>query len=186
MPEYGRRSLAEVLPAAIAALGGSGRHPRTASSLPRSRAVALLLVDGLGHELLRAHAADAPFLTSLTDVGPLTVGFPSSTVVSLASLGTGLPPGAHGLVGTSMRVGRDVLDALHWRKHAPKGRDLRRRPHPRGHPAVPDRAGAGRGGVHRRHDGQRAPPSAGPASPGRPCAAACSAACTRWATSPRR
>ncbi len=124
MPEYGRRSLAEVLPAAIAALGGP-TGPTGILTMPRSRAVALLLVDGLGHELLHAHAADAPFLTSLTEVGPLTVGFPSSTVVSLASLGTGLPPGAHGLVGTSMRVGRDVLDVLHWRKHAPKGRDLR-------------------------------------------------------------
>src|SRR6185312_9193486 len=51
-------------------------------------------------------------LSSLTDLGPLTAGFPSSTVVSLASLGTGLPPGAHGLVGTSLRVGRDLLDAL--------------------------------------------------------------------------
>jgi hypothetical protein len=124
IPEYGHRSLAEVLPAAVAALGGPPGSPGDLK-LPRSRAVALLLVDGLGHELLRAHAADAPFLSSLADAGPLTVGFPSSTVVSLASLGTGLPPGAHGLVGTSMRVGRDVLDVLHWRKHAPKGRDLR-------------------------------------------------------------
>jgi hypothetical protein len=125
VPEYGRRSLAEVLPAVIAALGGPAGSP-SALTLPRSRAVALLLVDGLGSELLRAHAADAPFLSSLADLGPLTAGFPSSTVVSLASLGTGLPPGAHGLVGTSLRVGRDVLDALHWRKHTPKGRDLRK------------------------------------------------------------
>jgi len=125
VPEYGRRSLAEVLPAAVAALGGPPAGSANSLAFPRSRAVALLLVDGLGHELLRAHAADAPFLTSLADTGPLTVGFPSSTVVSLASLGTGLPPGAHGLVGTSMRVGRDVLDALHWRKHTPRGRDLR-------------------------------------------------------------
>ena len=124
VPEYGRRSLAEVLPAAIAALGGPAASP-SALTLPRSRAVALLLVDGLGSELLRTHAADAPFLSSLTDLGPLTAGFPSSTVVSHASLGTGLPPGAHGLVGTSLRVGRDLLDALHWRKHTPRGRDLR-------------------------------------------------------------
>ena len=113
------------MPAVIAALGGPAGSPGILT-LPRSRAVALLLVDGLGSELLRAHAADAPFLSSLTELGPLTAGFPSSTVVSLASLGTGLPPGAHGLVGTSLRVGRDVLDALHWRKHTPRGRDLRK------------------------------------------------------------
>ncbi len=127
LPEYGRRSLAEVLPAAVAALG----HPlasdgETTLVLPPARAVALLLVDGLGHELLRAHAADAPFLAGLADAGPLTVGFPSSTAVSLTSLGTGLPPGAHGLVGSSLRVGEEVLDALHWRSHAPKGHDLRK------------------------------------------------------------
>ncbi|MDT7552556.1 MAG: hypothetical protein QOI16_1092, partial [Pseudonocardiales bacterium] len=94
LPEYGRRSLAEVLPAAVAALGGPKAPASDELVLPPSRAIALLLVDGLGHELLRAHAADAPFLSALPDAGPLTVGFPSSTVVSLASLGTGLPPGA--------------------------------------------------------------------------------------------
>lgn len=127
LPEYGRRSLAEVLPAALAALGGPPAADDTATLvLPPARAVALLLVDGLGHGLLRAHAADAPFLAGLADAGPLTVGFPSSTVVSLASLGTGLPPGAHGLVGTSLRVNGEVLDALRWRSHEPKGHDLRK------------------------------------------------------------
>jgi hypothetical protein len=131
LPEYGRRSLAEVLPAVVGALGGPAalQHaPDTPGALvvPPARAVVLLLVDGLGHELLRAHAAEAPFLTGLADAGPLTVGFPSSTVVSLASLGTGLPPGAHGLVGNSLRIGDEVLDALHWRAHVPKGPDLRK------------------------------------------------------------
>ncbi len=152
LPEYGRRSLAEVLPAAIAAIGGfpapadptaavppaEAAPPPTADAmspaplrsagalvLPQARAVVLLLIDGLGHALLRAHAVDAPFLAGLADAGPLTVGFPSSTVVSLASLGTGLPPGAHGLVGNSLRLGDEVLDALHWRAHVPKGPDLR-------------------------------------------------------------
>ena len=57
------------------------------------RAAALLLVDGLGTELLRRHAADAPFLAGLADAGPLTVGFPSTTPISLTSLGTGLAAG---------------------------------------------------------------------------------------------
>ncbi|MCY7341924.1 MAG: alkaline phosphatase family protein [Pseudonocardia sp.] len=116
LPEYGRRSLAEVLPALLAALGVAG--PAPALVVEPVRAAALLLVDGLGTELLRAHAADAPFLSSLPDAGPLTVGFPSSTAVSLASLGTGLPPGAHGMLGTSFRVAEnEVIDALHWTSH---------------------------------------------------------------------
>jgi Type I phosphodiesterase / nucleotide pyrophosphatase len=125
LPEYGRRTLAEVMPALLAALG----EPQPASDLAVEpvRAAALLLIDGLGSHLLRAHAHDAPFLASMPDAGPLTVGFPASTAVSLSSLGTGLPPGAHGMVGTSFRVGdAQLLDALHWTTHGEKeAADLR-------------------------------------------------------------
>ena len=75
---------------------------------PADRAC-VFLVDGLGWELLRAHPDEAPFLTSLlgTSFGgsgrPLTAGFPSTTATSLASVGTGLPPGAHGLAGYTVR-----------------------------------------------------------------------------------
>jgi len=87
------------------------------------RAAALLLVDGLGDDLLRTHAADAPFLAGLPDAGPLTVGFPSSTAISLASLGTGLPPGAHGMLGTSLRVDGTLLDTLPWTSAGADQRD---------------------------------------------------------------
>ncbi len=121
VPEYGRRTLAEALPALLD--GGLGIEP--------ARAVALLLVDGLGAELLRAHAADAPFLAALPDAGPLTVGFPSSTAIGLASLGTGLPPGGHGLLGTSLRL-RDgvVMDTLRWAEHGSHGKADLREPFP--------------------------------------------------------
>ena len=49
-------------------------------AIPPVRAAGLLLVDGLGARLLQRYAADAPFLSSLPDAGPLTAGFPSSTV----------------------------------------------------------------------------------------------------------
>jgi hypothetical protein len=112
VPEYGRRSLAEVLPALLAALGVPGPEP--ALTVPPARAAVLLLVDGLGSELLRRHAEDAPFLASLPDLGPLTAGFPSSTSISLASLGTGVPPGAHGLLGIVLRTDGELLDTLRW------------------------------------------------------------------------
>jgi hypothetical protein len=118
LPRYGDRSLAEVLPALLAALG-----VRAPSSLavPPVRAAGLLLVDGLGADLLRRHATDAPFLAGLPDAGPLTAGFPSSTSTSLTSLGTGRPPGAHGMVGIAFRV-RDgdrpvLLQSLKWTEH---------------------------------------------------------------------
>ena len=116
LPRYGERSLAEVLPALVAALGA--RDATGPFRIPPVRAAGLLLVDGLGAEQLRAHAADAPFLAGLPDAGPLTAGFPSSTATSLTSLGTGLPPGAHGMVGISMRVGSSrrptLMHTLHW------------------------------------------------------------------------
>jgi Type I phosphodiesterase / nucleotide pyrophosphatase len=46
----------------------------------------------------------------------LTAGFPATTVTSLGSLGTALPPGRHGLLGYQVRVpetGR-LLNALRW------------------------------------------------------------------------
>jgi hypothetical protein len=126
VPRYGERSLAEVVPALLGALGlppvpadapggAGGADPLT---IEPARAAALLLVDGLGAEQLRRYAADAPFLSSLADAGPLTAGFPSSTATSLTSLGTGTPPTAHGMVGITMRVGPTrrptLLHALHW------------------------------------------------------------------------
>ncbi|MCX6463667.1 MAG: alkaline phosphatase family protein [Pseudonocardiales bacterium] len=124
LPRYGRASLAEVLPAVLGALGEPG--PPSDVVLPPAPAVAVLLVDGLGAELLRDHAADAPFLASLPDAGPLTVGFPSSTSISITSLGTGLPPGAHGMVGISFRADGELLDSLKWTRHVAGDRvDLR-------------------------------------------------------------
>lgn len=115
LPRYGSGSLAEVLPALLGALGE--QVPPSDIVVPPVRAAAVLLVDGLGAELLRDHAADAPFLASLPDAGPLTAGFPSSTSISLSSLGTGLPPGAHGMVGIAFRADGELLDSLKWTRH---------------------------------------------------------------------
>lgn len=84
----------------------------------------VLLVDGLGAELLDTYAADAPVLAALRG-RTLQVGFPSTTVAGLAAVGTGCRSGEHGMVGLSFRLpGADVVNALGWRPH-PSGRDLR-------------------------------------------------------------
>ena len=80
----------------------------------------MFLVDGLGARLLQRHAEDAPYLSSLLATQePGTAGVPSTTATSLSSLGTALPPGAHGLVGFTSRIpGTDrLLDALRWDKN---------------------------------------------------------------------
>ena len=120
---YGEAALADVLPSVLASLGVPD-EPNTLGLQDTARAV-VLLVDGMGWELLRRHAHAAPFLSSLPG-RPLTAGFPSTTVTSLTSLGTGLPPGAHGLTGYSSYV-EEVGDAVNWLAWRPvgQGRDLR-------------------------------------------------------------
>ena len=107
VPPYGAASLADVLPGAAAALGvpvARGDLPadplRLTEALGGARRVAVLLVDGLGADLLGAHADLAPTLAGLLrPAGDLCAPCPSTTPVSLATLTTGLPPGSHGVLG---------------------------------------------------------------------------------------
>jgi predicted AlkP superfamily pyrophosphatase or phosphodiesterase len=70
----------------------------------------VVLADGLGRNLLKQKTAHTPFLRSVIQAGQgdipvwLDSAFPSTTAAALASFGTGLPPGQHGMVGY------DVLD----------------------------------------------------------------------------
>jgi len=120
--DYGRASLADVLPSALAALGMPG-EPNPLALQP-AECVVVLLVDGLGWQLLAEHAAHAPFLSSLAG-RPLTAGFPTTTAVSITSLGTGAPPGRHGIVGYTTRADRsgEPVNWLTW-KGARTGVDL--------------------------------------------------------------
>ena len=75
------------------------------------------MVDGLGWHLVRGAVRQVPYLGSLLgDARPVTAGVPSTTATSLGSLGTGLPPGLHGLVGYTSRVPEtgEILNALTW------------------------------------------------------------------------
>jgi hypothetical protein len=116
-PAYGERSLGDVVPAVARALGSPlGRVP-TRLELPDAASYVVFLVDGLGRRLLERHAEAAPYLSSLlAGSAAATSGVPSTTATSLTSLGTGLTPGGHGLVGYTSRVpGTDgLLNALQW------------------------------------------------------------------------
>lgn len=116
-PEYGTRSLSDVLPAVAAALG-VGAADATGLELPDASSYVVFLVDGMGHHLLRRYAHVAPFLSAHLGGATATAGVPSTTATSLTSLGTGLPPGAHGVLGYTTRVpGTDrLLNALAWDK----------------------------------------------------------------------
>jgi hypothetical protein len=124
-PRYGEAALADVGPSLLAALGVAG-EPNALALADTARAV-LFVVDGLGWTGLQAHGDAAPYLSSMNGRA-LTAGFPSTTVTSLASIGTGLPPGQHGLTGytTYMADEAAVVNWLAWRSVG-EGADLRDR-----------------------------------------------------------
>ena len=115
LPSYGEGTLADLASSLLGSL--SIPHEANPLGLPEAARVCLLIVDGLGWEQLREHGAAAPFLFELSMSGrTLTAGFPSTTVTSLGSLGTGRPPGTHGMLGYQVAVpgtGR-LLNGLRW------------------------------------------------------------------------
>ncbi|WP_433649704.1 alkaline phosphatase family protein [Micromonospora zamorensis] len=119
-PQHGRGCLADVLPSALAVLGvpGSTDPLGLVPALAGVRRIAVLLVDGLGWYQLPTAAPYAPTLAGLaaTVARPIIAGFPSTTPTSLVTLGTGVAPGAHGVLGFTVRVpGTDrVLTHTDW------------------------------------------------------------------------
>jgi hypothetical protein len=129
LPRYGQASLADLVPSLLAALDVPGSaNPLGVEPLRRA---CLLVVDGLGWELLLANRRVAPVLAGAAERGgPVTTGFPSTTATSLASIGTGLPPGRHGLVGYTIALpGMErAFNCLRWSPYGLGGtRDLRDR-----------------------------------------------------------
>jgi len=115
--------LADVIPSVFSAMGIPGFDSRIPLRDDVTGAC-VLLIDGLGAELLDAHAADAPVMAGLRG-RTVQVGFPATTVAGLAALGTGCRSGEHGLVGYSFRLPDvGVVNSLRWRMH-PWGDDVR-------------------------------------------------------------
>jgi hypothetical protein len=114
-PRYGEASLADLVPSVLSALGLLGfANPLGLEPLS---GVCVVVFDGLGWVQLREHADTAPFMAAAAEDGrALTAGFPSTTSASLASLGTGLPPGEHGLVGYTFAIPgyERPLNSLLW------------------------------------------------------------------------
>lgn len=113
VPRYGAGALADLPPSVLASLGvPDAVNVLDLPPLPRA---CVLLIDGLGWEQLKAHPDEAPYLNAM-DGGPITSGFPATTVSSLGSLATGVPPGGHGLLGVQVAIpgtGR-LLNCLRW------------------------------------------------------------------------
>jgi predicted AlkP superfamily pyrophosphatase or phosphodiesterase len=116
-PRYDAAGLAGVMPAVAGSLGVRSYAACDGLPLPPARRAVVVLVDGLGYELIRRRGGHAPFLRSLLPAAyRLTAGFPSTTATSMGTFGTGLPPGAHGLLGYEVLVpGEDrLVNELSW------------------------------------------------------------------------
>ncbi|MFV0429637.1 MAG: alkaline phosphatase family protein [Arachnia sp.] len=113
LPRYADRSLADLLPSVAAALEGRSDGP---IELPVASRYVVFLVDGLGWHNVRDHVDHAEALAPGLAVEPMTCGVPSTTATSLTSLGCGVFPGRHGVVGYSFRNPSDdrVMNALNW------------------------------------------------------------------------
>ncbi|MCX0246533.1 alkaline phosphatase family protein [Streptomyces drozdowiczii] len=126
VPEYGSGSLADLLPTLLAGQEVPGFEAAIGELTPADRNC-VFLIDGLGWEQIRAHPDEAPFLHSLLPTSrggtgrPITAGFPATTATSLASVGTGLPPGEHGLPGYTVRNPEtgELMNQLRWKPWTP-------------------------------------------------------------------
>ncbi len=115
LPDYGRTTLAELLPAIAAHLAPGLPGAIDVLGLPAARRYVVVMVDGLGSELLERDRLRAPYLAGLLDdSSTLTSAVPSTTATSLATLGTGVGPGVHGIVGYSFRAMDGIFNALTW------------------------------------------------------------------------
>ena len=119
-----RLSLADVVPNCLASL--TGKQGRL--GLPPVERAVVVVIDGLGHAALTAHAAYARTLAArLGSDAAVGAGFPSTTVAGLTTLTTGVSAGTHGLVGyrvldpdhdrvVNQLSGWDGLDPRRWQR----------------------------------------------------------------------
>jgi hypothetical protein len=100
LPRYDRAGLGALVPTCVTSLL-EDPEPGGLTLPPAVRGIVVLVLDGLGQRLLTRHAELAPTLSSLPGT-VLDAPFPTTTATSLTSLGTGRPPGQHGVVGYSL------------------------------------------------------------------------------------
>lgn len=106
LPDYRGGSIVNLMSSVVAACGGSAHteYPRSAlldiDELSRCRKLVLMVIDGLGHDVLLHHAVGSALHGHLR--GAVTSVFPSTTAAAITSFLTGVAPQQHGLTGWFM------------------------------------------------------------------------------------
>ena len=94
------------MPAIFANLGLPGVTDEIGCGESPSGREVLFLVDGLGAEVIAKYSVQVPTLARAISKGIVKTSFPTTTATSLAALTTGELPGAHGMLGYTVRVPR--------------------------------------------------------------------------------
>lgn len=111
--------LAQVANSIFAGLSVTGTSDEMGLGESPSGRECFLLVDGLGLDAVEKYAAEFPIFSQFSLHRDLLSHFPTTTATNISSFGTGLFPGAHGMLGYTVRVpnsgepGR-LLNALKW------------------------------------------------------------------------
>ncbi|UNX53387.1 alkaline phosphatase family protein [Georgenia sp. TF02-10] len=136
-PDPDGRHVRAVMPAALDAVGLTttshgrpGSADRAVLGLPAAPKACVVLVDGLGMQMLLARGGHAPFLRSLLpDALTLTSTFPSTTAAAVTAVGTGELPGRTGMLGYSVRDPADggLLGLVQWDRTSVSPRAWQRR-----------------------------------------------------------
>ncbi len=109
--------LSQILPSVLAGLGLSTVHDHVRCGVSPIGREVLFLVDGLGADVIATYKEFIPTLAAAFNKGVVSTSFPTTTATSLATLTTGAMPGAHGMLGYTVRVPRSggrVLNSLKW------------------------------------------------------------------------
>ena len=115
-------SICDILPVVFGAWGVSGPRAKFAQQrdglanylqLEQGQQTLVVLIDGLGFELVADHLPYTPFLRSRKDdiVKACTV-LPSTTAAAISSFATGLMPGKTNMVGWSVKDGGQLATLL--------------------------------------------------------------------------
>ena len=109
--------LSQVTPSIFSSLGLESAVDHLAvGQSPMGREL-LFLIDGFGFDTLATYADAMPTMSRMINHGLIHTAFPSTTATSLATLTTGVMPGAHGMLGYTVQVPRSggrLLNALKW------------------------------------------------------------------------
>ncbi len=116
LPDYSGGSLANLMCELERRLTGHaplpGLHDPLAATIPESETYVLVLFDGLGDHQL-AHPRATTLAGSRT--GVIDAPFPTTTIVSLSTIATGLAPAGHGILSHFLDLeGHGVVNALKW------------------------------------------------------------------------